>query len=462
MTMLKPSPATNSETQGTQPLFPMYGDHIDQLAIAAENGLVVPEGPASELMVAPREKLSLRARLANILAGIVVGLEIGPGNEAIRLGTLYAAASVTSGNTLAGALAFGLSTLVVESSAALATNRLLSSDTGTAFTDRVRNEAEKRLSYSGANFSPFTKATAAFFGGSVVYTTLRKIEEPLLTPNKLRKAGLKASATLAGACALIGAMGAEAIDFANHNITVSAGAVGAVGVAAVARKAYKNTLKKKAEIGDIWKDVDPHGNQYRYIANTPENADVLERLSIEEQAIWDERGYGNLEEEGYGPHIAASRTSAAFTEEGTFVAVNRMFGGDEEMTPPALEMPMDDEGRRETLKDLARKGLLEELGTVAVAKEWRGKGVNTQIWRMAYRDAVARGIKHWVIIMEPDRVENMNKRYGFTFEKIGEAKEYQGGDCALHIMDLEQANNTMALKHPLAWFWFTKAPLKKY
>jgi hypothetical protein len=104
--------------------------------------------------------------------------------------------------------------------------------------------------------------------------------------------------------------------------------------------------------------------------------------------------------------------------------------------------------------DEARVGDIEELGTAAVATELRGQGVNLRLWRLAYRDARARGIKKWGIIMEPERVEKMNKNHGFTFRQLGDPIPYQGGDCAAFIMDLDEVDKTMKKKHPLTHFWF--------
>jgi lauroyl/myristoyl acyltransferase len=87
--------------------------------------------------------------------------------------------------------------------------------------------------------------------------------------------------------------------------------------------------------------------------------------------------------------------------------------------------------------------------------------VNVRLWRLAYRDAVDRDIKQWGIIMEPERVERMNKGHGFTFEQLGEVKkDYQGGDCAAFVMNLDEVASQMRRKKPIQYFWFTRKSLR--
>lgn len=103
---------------------------------------------------------------------------------------------------------------------------------------------------------------------------------------------------------------------------------------------------------------------------------------------------------------------------------------------------------------------MEELGTVAVDGENAPFAiVALDLWRLAYRHAREIGVKHWGIIMEPERVAIMNKRYGFTFKQIGPAIDYQGGDCAAHIMDLQEVFDSMQITHPTRFEWFVNEPL---
>ena len=123
-------------------------------------------------------------------------------------------------------------------------------------------------------------------------------------------------------------------------------------------------------------------------------------------------------------------------------------------------MPFYDEAERTRLEDLYLKGDIEELGTAAVTSKYQGKGVNARLWRLAYRDARERGVKYWGIIMEPKRVEAMNKKYGFKFEQLGDPVDYQGGDCAAFIMDLEEVDRSMHDNKFLTHYWFVRRKLR--
>lgn len=81
------------------------------------------------------------------------------------------------------------------------------------------------------------------------------------------------------------------------------------------------------------------------------------------------------------------------------------------------------------------------------------------MWRLAYRDARLRGAKQWGIIMEPERVERMNEHFGFTFKQLGPAVDYQGGDCAAFVMDLEEVDQQMRENMPELHDWFVNQPL---
>jgi hypothetical protein len=202
--------------------------------------------------------------------------------------------------------------------------------------------------------------------------------------------------------------------------------------------------------GDDWRDRD---GEIRYgLIRTPELLDQAARV---EQRVWNENDYGDLGEEGYGDHIAHSRTFAAFAGQ-ECIGINRLFVADTSRMPPFLSgaLPFYDEGIRESLLADVKAGVAEELGTVAVVASMRGDGVNTRLWRLAYRDARARGIRHWGIIMEPARVRCMNRAVRSTFRRLGPAVYYQGGECAAHAIDLHEYEETIRHNHPHAHWWW--------
>jgi hypothetical protein len=400
----------------------------------------------------------------------VVAAELSPANEAIRLGA-FTAGEVYAHSPLMGAATLGLSTLAIEGVAALSTASLLTTQTNERINDFLRTRLEKRGYNPTQNMSAVTKGTATFLGGSVVGMSLDKFDKPNMTTAEVRKSGLIKSAWLAGALAVVGAAGGDTaprvFEYVVHNPRVDALVAASVGLVALGRK-ITNTIREPSVMtvaesiseGTVWYDKDKYGNVYGII----KDAEQLQKAAILEQDVWTEKGYGDLEAEGYHSHIERSRTFATFNES-ECTGVSRMFIGNETMLPPFLtfeypenmgggEVPYFDENDREALAKAARNGELEELGTIAIRKELRGKGVDLRLERIAYRDARARGIKKWGIIMEPRRVEKMNKNHGFTFRQLTETVPYQGGDCAAFVMDLEEVNQTMKKQHPLEHFWF--------
>lgn len=425
---------------------------------------VSPKPGAVEKNLSRTERLRTSAK-RTVQLGIVAA-EVNLTNEAIRLG-IFGAGEALTHNPLVGAATLGLSTLAIESGAAVATASLFDTEgakkTVTKINQKLRsvNRLTKRAGIDvEANLSPFTKATCIFLGGSVVGMALQQREDPTRTQEQNRNYGLKTSVYLAGACAVMGALGPEAVDTAisNPDTTkyVAATAVG-VAVANKARRMVKAAFAPRVEIPDIirWRDSDKRYD-HRFITDEPS----LQQAAELEQEVWYEMRYGNLEEEGYTKYMRNSRVFASY-EGDRCVGMDRVFRVTEKgELAPFFDLPFYDESEREKLAVEYRNGDIEELGTIAIAPDARHKGVNEHLYRLAYRDARYRGIKKWGIIMEPDRVERMNNRYGFTFKMLGEPINYQGGDCAAHIMDLEEVYQNMKRTHPLKHWWFTKKALR--
>lgn len=188
--------------------------------------------------------------------------------------------------------------------------------------------------------------------------------------------------------------------------------------------------------------------------------ELLNQAEIREEIEWQENDFGSLEE--YKKYNKQSRVYAAFRDE-TCVGLTRIFAGNPEI-PPFAELPFDSKEKRQEVLDLCRNGQIEEVGTAAVNHELSQAPrhfVALHLWRLAYRDAIEKGMQYWGIIMEPDRVQTMNERFHFTFEKLGSAVDYQGGDCAAFIMDLKEVDKKMSKHMPELYHWFVKEPLEK-
>lgn len=175
-----------------------------------------------------------------------------------------------------------------------------------------------------------------------------------------------------------------------------------------------------------------------------------------EVRVWEEKGYGDLED--YKKYLDQSRIFASFDNE-ECVGLTRLFAGTPE-APPFLEgLPIYDKDLKQQLIQGSRQAKVEEYGTVAVKKDLRGGRIFLDLCRAAYRDATERDIQTWGIIMEPERVEQMNRMLSFTFKQIGPTLDYQGGMCAAHVMDFDEVRLHMSSTKPELYDWFVNQPL---
>jgi hypothetical protein len=175
-----------------------------------------------------------------------------------------------------------------------------------------------------------------------------------------------------------------------------------------------------------------------------------------EQRVWYQESYGDLAV--YEKYLPQSRIFVAY-KDGNVVGMNRLIDGAPALPPFLTEMPIEDQTLAGNLISEAAKYKVEEFGTVAIEKEFRGGRLFLDLCRLAYRDAAERGIQTWGIIMEPERVQKMNSGLGFTFKQIGPTVDYQGGMCAAHIMDFAEVRHNMSTTKPELYDWFVNQPL---
>lgn len=224
------------------------------------------------------------------------------------------------------------------------------------------------------------------------------------------------------------------------------------GVVHAAIKHSPERVKRGAEDIALRRIFRTKGFDVRHVSG----GDDAQRALDLEQDIWHQEGYGNLDV--YEKFIPQSRIFAAFKGD-QCVGMNRLFAGSPEIPPFISEFRIDDPVLEQKLKDGCKDLKIEEFGTVGVAKEFRGGRTFLDICRMAFRDAEARGVEIWGIIMEPERVQKMNNGLAFTFGQIGPAVEYQGGMCAPHIMDFAEVHENMRASRPELYDWFINQPL---
>lgn len=161
---------------------------------------------------------------------------------------------------------------------------------------------------------------------------------------------------------------------------------------------------------------------------------------LDEQAA----GYGSLDT--YRQYLDQSRFFVA-EQAGRCVGVVRVITSGP-LLPPFFDLPFADAGERARCAQAAAAGRLEELATVAVLPGTVPFTAVLNLWRLAYRDAKARGVLEWGIIMEPRRVWVLNRHYGTSFVRLGRATEYQGGQCAAHLMNFASAEEHIRRHHP--------------
>ncbi|HET6924626.1 MAG TPA: hypothetical protein VFH39_02240 [Candidatus Saccharimonadales bacterium] len=396
---------------------------------------------------------------------IVRGAETGvaatvllPSNEAIRAGAFAAGYSLMPHSPAVGALTIGASTFALEAAGGLAAADLFKTERSA----RIMNWLRRRMKHTEDDeaLSGASKMIATFMGGTVVGMALENYEDPDRTVAQNRRYSLKTSAWLGGVCAAVfGAGGTEALNYTIDHPTVTGAVAGGAIATVEGGRRVASRLRVPKPVEDIqtekWLDHDKH-YEYRLV----EDEEALHEVAELEQQVWDEKGFGNLTEEGYDKYNEHSRVFAAYDGD-RCIGMTRMFKAEDGIVPPFLDMEFYEDAEHEKLTASAVAGLTEELGTAAVLQEARGRRVNTRLWRQAYRDAVLRGVKQWGIIMEPERVEkDLNGRYGFTFRQLGPAVDYQGGACAPFVMDLQEVSKSMQKKKPLSHFWFVRKSLK--
>lgn len=389
----------------------------------------------------------------------VVAVELSPANEVARLGVFGAAYAATRDPYMSG-LAYGGATFAIESIAGLATAELFAKNRAQNIMHKANNFLEKLGVSTEKKMSRFAEASVTLLGGTAVGMVLRQREDPERTKERNRKYAIKSAASLAGVCAVQGYFMGKGIDMPKP-ATIGLAGVAVVGVGVIAKKII-NRAKGSAERFKKIVSAEHYIKKHDLaIVSTDDPEEIVEATELE-QRIWHENDFGDLDV--YDKYTNQSQVIKANIGD-TCVGMTRMFKGYPELPPFVEGMKYYNESDKKEMIALCSEGRIEELGTTAVDHRATGdlkrSVVSSNMWRLAYRDARARGVEHWGIIMEPERVEKMNKQFGFTFKQLGPAEEYQGGDCAPFVMDLREVDKSMQKTNPIKHHWFVRMKQKR-
>lgn len=208
---------------------------------------------------------------------LIVGAELSPLNEAARFAALGATIAA-GGNAIEAAAVFGGSTMLIEGAAATATAPLLSGDKATKVTSKVHDKLEDWNMSSVAD-DKFVQAGLGLVGGSAVSMAARKVSDPTISKQDLRRHGLVMSAGLGVATAAQGGLLTESIT--NFNTTT----VGVTVIAFAGSLALAKWAKEKASTDKPSKE-----NYLAEMASSPKGPQA-EGLSPQdlEKAFADER-----------------------------------------------------------------------------------------------------------------------------------------------------------------------------
>ncbi len=173
-------------------------------------------------------------------------IEVSPANEAIRLGVFGGVMASVSRSPEAGAISYGLSTLLVEGIGVVAAAPLLETNLSKKFVNMLNNKIAKfRKNEDSLKLSPLSKATAAFLGGSVLSMSIEQLEDNTRNIEQNVHFGLKVSAALAGVCAVQGALMSEGINLGIDHPQVFGPIAGVTALAAGSRYIHKRFFHKE-------------------------------------------------------------------------------------------------------------------------------------------------------------------------------------------------------------------------
>ena len=196
-----------------------------------------------------------------------------------------------------------------------------------------------------------------------------------------------------------------------------------------------------------------HGLEVKKATTETELQDAI-RL---EGGVFQQCGFVDTQE--YEVYIPQSHFFGGFDGKGCGGMVRLITGAP--LLPPVLSLGLVIEETPEKWRSLASTLKLDEFATIAVEESRRGLDLFLDLVRVSYRDAKERGVTHFGIIMEKERVEALNSFYKFRYRQVGPEQHYQGEVhlVAPFILDFKDQEDYLLKEDPDYLDWFINEPI---
>lgn len=170
-----------------------------------------------------------------------------------------------------------------------------------------------------------------------------------------------------------------------------------------------------------------------------------------ERGVFRTCGFADVSD--YEDYDAQSSFFGSFGGDGSCSGMLRLIGPGERPLPALHHMVVDEPllWRRRFAE-----GRVAEIATAAVLPQHRDGRLFHDLTRLAYREALVAGVDFFLIIMEPKRVEQLNRHFRCQFRRVGPDQHYRGEEeiTAVYAQDHRSWNEFLGRHEPeyLAWF----------
>ncbi len=169
---------------------------------------------------------------------------------------------------------------------------------------------------------------------------------------------------------------------------------------------------------------------------------------------------GFVSMDAYASYLPQSHFYGAFDGDNQCVGMARVIEG-LPVAPPLLAHGLEIDRVPDVWVSLAGEGKLEELATLVVTPNLRKAPLVMDLIRLAYRDSKSRGGTHFGIIMEPERVEQLNRHWQLRFFPIGPPQNYMG---EVHftvpfVTEFDDWDANTLRCNPEYFKWFASGPI---